>query len=197
METIPEKDEVGAEGDAKSSGGAGGGGGGGSGGVGGGGGEDDEDTPVLLLDTRKRVLDQTCSSLSSHQSGGAGPRESTPLNSQQLFDSAEFFNDNDDITEQEIAATEPTVKVTKLTKEDAYKLLKTVNSAADAALEAVKTLVGGKYDDLTDDDIQTVDKITEKIRPPIKPSNLAPKSQRMLSSGGDKHQPVSGRQTKV
>ena len=185
METIPEKDEVGAEGDARCSGGAGGGGGGGGGGVGGGGGEDDEDTPVLLLDTRKRALDQTCSSLSSHQSGGVGPRESTPLNSQQLFDSAEFFNDNDDIAEQEIAATEPPVKVTKLTKEDAYKLLKTVNSAADAALEAVKTLVGGKYDDLTDDDVQTVDKITEKIRMRFVHLQKAVKSRKLVM-GSDK-----------
>ena len=114
--------------------------------------------PVLLLDTRKRVLDLTASSLSSQQS--LGPKESTPINSQNIFDSEEFLKEHSVETDE----TEPPKKITKLTKEDAYKLFKTANGAADAALEAIKTLVGGKYDDLTDADIEDLNKITDTIR---------------------------------
>ena len=109
-------------------------GGDGAAGVGGGGG-DVAGNHVLLLDTRKRCLDVTAASLSSSQQS-FGPRESTPLNSQDMFDSLEFFR-------EEVTETEPPIKVTKLTKDDAYKLLQTASSGAEAALEAVKTLVGG------------------------------------------------------
>ena len=69
-----------------------------------GGGDDAASGPVLelLLDTRKRIFDTTSTSSSQLS---YGPRESTPLNSQEVFDSEEFFREED-------GETEPPSKVT-------------------------------------------------------------------------------------